>query len=220
MYFAELTEQIEAYREIAWPIVQDAPGTHSEFVPKLDGTIVHGVKRDHDRLDRRSPEFDFWCETFARYIHETTGAIDFLVGTANGANSLATGVGQKLQQLHGRELTVLTTIKPDRVAMLGETATSALRQFGPAAVVKQVEDEGTTGTTTGQIVEEMRALGIADIEVIHSSQRSSRLPFLEEADPPIPYRSMIVEPLDNFEAGDCQREGLCAQGLELNCYGQ
>lgn len=219
MISLELEQQIEEFKNLAWPVIIDPPDVHSEFVPKLDGSIMHGPKRDYGRLKPGSSLRSFWYETMAHYMHETSEEIDILLGIANGAIPLAEAIGRRLNANYGRDITVLSTVKlPSGVVILGRETEEALENIDRDRVITEVDDEGTGGTTARRPAERLRELGFQSIDAVYSSQRSETLRFLDEANPPIPNRSMIRDPLPTFPEEVCRAEELCHRGVYLEPY--
>lgn len=205
----------QRFKDDAWPVILDPEGEHSEFVPKINGDIMHGRKRDYGRIKVGSQLYWQWINLWSSFMQETCERPDMIVGTANGTNPVALDLADQL----GWHVSGVATLKPpDGIVILGSSARTAIEAIKPKRV-KLIDDEGTTGTTTARLAVELLDMGVEDLEAIYSSQRREELEYLGNLG--IAYRSMIVDPLPTFTAEDCRTlpEGLCRQGLKLNEYG-
>lgn len=219
---SSLQGEIALLRKLARPVVLDPPKVHSAFVPKADGTIMHGQKRDWGKIKRGSSLYSLWRDTTAQYIHETYGPIGILLGIANGTNTFAADVSETLNENYDQQTTALATIKlPNGIVVLGEETETALEAVSPGTDFLELDDEGTSGTTTLRVAMRLRELGFTNVQVLYTSQRQETLKFLDEAEPPVPNQAMIHDPLPTFTAEECNRlpQGMCRQQWQLNPYG-
>lgn len=187
--------------------ILDKEGTHHVFSQGL-----HGRKIDFDLIPDDSELFRQWVDLTADFIKENYPDLpEALVGVANGTNRLAISVAEKLG-LRG-----LVTFKPEgsrNQPILTPGAEGELKELRPKLVLI-LEDVGTRGTNSSSVARSVRDLGLDNLEVINTWQRSETLPLLDEIN--VPYKAIIKEILTNFSPEDCE---YCQQGWEVLGHGQ
>lgn len=186
----------------------DAEDVHHEFVGGM-----HGRKIDFDAIDGDSPLFDEWLAMIVATIKKLYSPERLkdvvLVSVANGTNRVVPTVTEML----GNGATYLLTEKASPKS--GKLTAEALAKM-PALTNHffiVIEDVATKGTTSASVVQDLRANGGHDIEVINSWQRREPLEELDAVD--VPYHAIIKEILPTFTPEECATSGLCAAGSRL-----
>ncbi len=192
----------ELRRQIMTSDILDNDTIHHEFASGL-----HGRKLDMDKIQTTDRLYDLWIDALVDYIRTNYDPLpDAIVGVANGANRLAVSVASRL----GNGAVGLVTVKESsRSATLDPQTTASIQSLQPEFALI-LEDVGTSGSTAATVAKNALALGIKHIEVLNTWQRSDRLATLDEIH--VPYRSMIVEPLPNYNPHECE---YCNRGVKL-----
>lgn len=181
---------------------------HHEF---NDG--AHGRKIDCDKIPTTSDLFLDWSAVFASSIRETyhDHLPDAVVGMANGANRLS----QSIAPLLGSAVVALTTEKVNSKTVRLDAKSRDSIEAADFKFVLELDDVGTTGSTTSSLVPELRAAGIERLEVFHYAQRQEQLVYLDRIG--IPYHTLTHVTLPTFSAEECasQPGGYCFAGIPL-----
>jgi hypothetical protein len=124
--------------------------------------------------------------------------------------------------IHRSNVIGLKTEKDDRGVRLTKAARLIIQHLASAEAEPwtaiMLEDVGTTGFSSGSVALECRQLGIDDVEVQNSLQRSTSLDFLDDND--IPHFSLFKMILPTLSPELCRAAGDCSKGVELIPYGQ
>lgn len=204
------SRQAEAY----WQRLEGAgfieSGQHSEF---KDG--LHGFKADYEAVAPiGSTLFEDGMKLQADYIADTNNydrLPDVLVGVAHGGNPMAMKIAEMLDD----DVRGIQTAKDrdDRSKIvLPSYSEGRLLAVRPMFALV-IDDIGTTGSTTAQVVELCRELFIPRVEVLYLLQRSASLPHLLSLD--VRYRAVIRRVMDDYTPEQCQEYGPCADSVPL-----
>ena len=132
-----------------------------------------------------------------------------MLGVANGGNRLAVSLAARLK----KGLLGLTTDKlTAKSVKLSSIAEDFIRNTKPAFVLV-VEDVGTAGTTSATAALAAKAAGAKKVSVLNTWQRSEQLDKLTSAK--VAWKSVILQPLQNYSPEECRKNGYCAKGLEF-----
>jgi len=189
--------------------VVDVEGVvHHEFA---DGG--HGRKYDCDKILTDSDLYVQMTGVYARAIRETyeDRLPDAIAGMAKGANRFAITIAPLL----GSGVVSLTTEKTGPKSVRLDEVSRVLAETNNFEFVLEIDDVGTSGSTTSSMLEELNDLGIGRIEVFHYAQRRKVLPYLERL--LVPYHTLTLITLPTYTQHDCQTrpDGYCATGVPL-----
>lgn len=179
----------------------------------------HGRKMDFGMVKKGMPEYDAWVMQNKHAIRERYSYEHelYIVGVETGTTQLAFDVAEAL----GNFAVGLRTEKlPDNSVRLSESAKLLLgnyMQTSPASVVV-LEDVGTTGFTSGNVVLETQRAGAEFSEVQITWKRSTNLQFLDEHS--IKNYTIIDETVPSMPPEECELYGDCSKGVRLVQYGR
>lgn len=186
--------------------ILDDETIHHEFVSGM-----HGRKLDFDKIPTGSELYLLWVDAYVDYIKANyPEQPDVILGVANGANRLAVSIAAKLG---GGTMGLMTEKETSKASKFHPSVEDVIRGYKPEFLLI-VEDVGTAGTTSATAAQKALEAGAQRVEVLNTWQRSDALTKLEEAG--IAYKSMIVDPLPNYQPDDC---AYCKSGVELVKHG-
>lgn len=182
--------------------ILDSETIHHEF-----SSGKHGRKLDFDKIETGSDTYLLWVDATVDFIRANYDQQpDMVIGVANGTNRLAVSVAAKL---NGGVLGLMTEKESGKSSKFHPSVADVIQGYKPEFVLV-LEDVGTSGGTSSTVVQKALALGAKKVEVLNGWQRNATLPVLDELE--IPYRSLIVEPMPNFDPDNCD---YCKAGVEL-----
>lgn len=213
---ATLGKRLERFRDhlASAPLVDTSVHSSFKAPPHL-----HGYKADFGKaVPPGSRLFDEWVEVTARFIMETySNHFDALVGIDSGTNDLADRVAASLTRETGRTVMSIRTEKNKKDSTqfnLEKHWGRAVLRTMPVDSALILEDAGSTGSSSGAVVDVLREEGVEDVRVLNTLQRSLVLPELESRG--VPYDSLYIEEFKTYTAEECAISGLCAQGIPLS----
>jgi len=177
----------------------------------------HGRKMDFGTVRKGMPQYSAWVKQNKRAIRERYSYEQelYIVGVESGTTELAFDVAEAL----GNFAVGLRTEKlPDNSVRLSESARLLLRNYmqtKPARVIV-LEDVGTTGFTSGNVVLETHQAGAEHSEVQITWKRSQDLQFLDEHG--IQHYAIIDDVVPSLRPEECEAYGDCSKGVRLVQY--
>lgn len=182
--------------------ILDDETIHHEFVSGM-----HGRKLDFDKIPTGSELYRLWVDAYVDYIKANyPEQPDVILGVANGANRLAVSIAAGLG---GGTMGLMTEKETMKSSKFHPSVEDVIQGYKPKFLLI-VEDVGTAGTTSLTAANKALEAGAQRVEVLNTWQRSDALTKLDEAG--IAYKSMIVDPLPNYQPDDCE---YCKNGIEL-----
>ena len=188
----------------------DPVGVHHEF---REG--AHGRKIDFDAVNDSTELLKEWASEVAQYIASNYQPLpQLIVSVANGANKVVPMIAAGVAGLTGESLEYILTNKLDgslQISKEDKIRAESLR----SAKALVIDDVGTTGSNSVSVCHLLMDLGVKDVEVLYTWQRTEALTRL--ADTKIPHRSMIVDytSVQTYDPNNCQH---CHDGWALIPY--
>lgn len=190
----------------------DPPKVHHQFADKM-----HGRKVDWGAAEENEEDFSDWIEVTTDEIGDSA---DIIAAVANGTTELTIGVAERLHEVGHQVLIIVTHKLETREVVLSNHSKAQLAlPEHQGKRVKILDDEGTTGSTTAHVAQQIQQIGEFDISVLYSEQRRPQLEHLDELG--IAYKSLrVATDLPTFTPEDCHTVGYCAQGWNLIEHGK
>lgn len=182
--------------------ILDGEDIHHEFVSGL-----HGRKLDFDKIETGSEFYLEWVSALVQFIREEYDSQpEVILGVANGANRLAVSVAAGLGN---GTIGLMTEKETSKSSKLHKSVEDVIHGYKPKNLLV-IEDVGTAGTTSASAAKKALEAGAQKVTVLNTWQRNQNLSKLDEAG--VAYKSMILEPMPNYEPDACQ---YCKDGVKL-----